>query len=291
MKKAVTILIALFIAGCAGPQSKMTARKFVGPEIDPSGTAQYLLTDPPVFFELIGKGRPVLLIHGAHRRGTVFTGLVKDLSDTYYLIVPDLPGHGLSGGKDYSNRSAVTQIIKVLNSLKIKQADLVGHDLGGQVAQALAAKYPERFTRLVLIQSASPPGLIDSLFSLIPFMNTPVKETYLQKDLAGHEDEKVRDLIKESYRYTREPAVEETEAEVKKFESAKLLKSISQKTLILVGKQDDGVNKAHARFLDREIPDSEIVEIPGGFRSRILHEDAKETAAEIERFLNDKSAA
>ena len=142
----------------------------MGARIDSNGTAQYLLTNPPIYFELVGKGKPLLLLHSSYASGVIFSNLAKELKVTHRLIIPDLPGHGLSGGKYYLNQLAEKQILEILDSLGIKKTDMLGISLGANLALSLANKYPNRFNKIVLIQSIQPKSPTEKLFSLIPLM-------------------------------------------------------------------------------------------------------------------------
>ena len=138
----------------------------MGARIDSEGTAQYLLTNPPVYFELIGKGKPLLLLHSSYASGIIFSNLAKELKVGHRIIIPDLPGHGLSGGKHYSNQLAGEQILEILDSLGIAKTDILGISLGANLALSLAGKYPNRFNKIVLIQSIQPKSPLEKLFTL-----------------------------------------------------------------------------------------------------------------------------
>jgi len=80
--------------------------------------------------------------------------LVKD--DT--VIVPDLRGMGLSAHPDtgYTKKNQAVDIAGVMDALKVQAADLVTHDIGNMVGYALAAQYPARITRWVVIDAPLP---------------------------------------------------------------------------------------------------------------------------------------
>lgn len=260
----------------------MTSREFMGPQINPSGTAQYLLANPPIYFEVIGKGKPVVLLHGAHTRGTIFADLVKEFAESYQLIIPDLPGHGFSGGSSYSHELANGQIIKILDALKLKKVDVVGYSLGAQTAQELIAEYPDRFQKVVLIQPFPPQAPFEAIFSFIPFMAASPLESTMNKDLARHKKEEIRSHIKDSYRYARYPAVDDTIQAMKAFEGKKFPIEAEREILILGGSQD---SLTKLKKLNQKIPNSILIEIPEGYRSNLLYEKSSETAEIIKNFL------
>jgi pimeloyl-ACP methyl ester carboxylesterase len=80
--------------------------------------------------------------------------LVKD----HTVIVPDLRGMGLSTHPDsgYTKKNQAVDIAGVMDALKVQKADLVTHDIGNMVGYALAAQYPARITRWVVIDAPLP---------------------------------------------------------------------------------------------------------------------------------------
>ena len=105
-----------------------------------------------------GSGPAVVLVHGYADTGDMWVPLAKDLARDHTVIVPDLRGLGLSskpsGG--YDKKTQAGDIAGVLDALKIKQADVVAHDIGNMVTFAFAAQYPQRANRIVLIDAPIP---------------------------------------------------------------------------------------------------------------------------------------
>ena len=71
------------------------------------------------------------------------------------MLVPDLPGHGLSARPDasYELRWYAHVMARWLDAAGVERADVVGHSFGGGVAQMMLLECPERFRRLVLVSS------------------------------------------------------------------------------------------------------------------------------------------
>jgi pimeloyl-ACP methyl ester carboxylesterase len=84
--------------------------------------------------------------------------LAAKLSSDHTVIVPDLRGMGLSGHPEtgYSKKNQAADIVGIMDTLKIPNADLVTHDIGDMVGYALAAQYPDRITRWVVIDAPIP---------------------------------------------------------------------------------------------------------------------------------------
>src|SRR5437588_1308391 len=111
-----------------------------------------------LYVRIGGKGPAVVLLHGFGDTGDMWAPLAADLVKDHTVIVPDLRGMGLSAHPDtgYTKKNQATDIAGVMDALKVKKADLVTHDIGNMVGYALAAQYPARITRWVVIDAPLP---------------------------------------------------------------------------------------------------------------------------------------
>jgi pimeloyl-ACP methyl ester carboxylesterase len=105
-----------------------------------------------------GQGPAVLLLHGFGDTGDMWAPLAALLVKDHTVIVPDLRGMGLSAHPDmgYTKKNQAVDIAGVLDALKIEKADLVTHDIGNMVGYAVAAQYPARITRWVVMDAPLP---------------------------------------------------------------------------------------------------------------------------------------
>jgi pimeloyl-ACP methyl ester carboxylesterase len=105
-----------------------------------------------------GKGPAVVLLHGFGDTGDMWAPLAAELVKDHTVIVPDLRGMGLSTHPDsgYTKRNQAVDIAGVMDALQVQKADLVTHDIGNMVGYALAAQYPARITRWVVIDAPLP---------------------------------------------------------------------------------------------------------------------------------------
>jgi pimeloyl-ACP methyl ester carboxylesterase len=105
-----------------------------------------------------GKGPAVVLLHGFGDSGDMWAPLAAELIKVHTVIVPDLRGMGLSMHPDsgYTKKNQAVDIAGVMDALKVQKADLVTHDIGNMVGYALAAQYPARITRWVVIDAPLP---------------------------------------------------------------------------------------------------------------------------------------
>jgi 3-oxoadipate enol-lactonase len=108
-----------------------------------------------VFFEDIGTGPPVVLGHSFLCSGKMWREQVPALVGRFRVINPDLRGHGRSGeaNRPFSLYDAVSDVVAVLNRLRIERAVWCGLSVGGMVALRAALTCPERVSGLILLDT------------------------------------------------------------------------------------------------------------------------------------------
>jgi len=115
-------------------------------------------------------GRPLFLVHG-------FTGARHDFDDHlaaladagWHVVAPDQRGHGASdkpdGELDYSLDVFASDLLALADALGWERFSLLGHSMGGMVAQTVALRAPERLDALVLMDTCHGPVQIDPVLA------------------------------------------------------------------------------------------------------------------------------
>jgi pimeloyl-ACP methyl ester carboxylesterase len=105
-------------------------------------------------------GEPLLALHGWLDNAATFDGLAPRLADRARVVAVDLPGHGLSehraAGELYHHVDWVLDVARIAVALGWTQFGLLGHSMGAGVASLFAGTFPERVTRLVLLEGLGP---------------------------------------------------------------------------------------------------------------------------------------
>ncbi|KEQ18834.1 alpha/beta fold hydrolase [Endozoicomonas numazuensis] len=117
--------------------------------------------EPPLYYELSGKGRPLIMVSGLNGNASFWRAQSQTFSGTQQVIVYDQRGAGqsLMGRGGASIKRMTMDLLGLMDSLDIEVADILGHSLGGAIAQTLALANPDRVKRLVLSSTWSRPDL------------------------------------------------------------------------------------------------------------------------------------
>ncbi|WP_368013256.1 2-succinyl-6-hydroxy-2,4-cyclohexadiene-1-carboxylate synthase [Laspinema palackyanum] len=101
----------------------------------------------------------ILFLHGFMGRSDNFSEVIQHLSDKFYCVTVDLPGHGrtriVGGDECYQMPKTAQGLMELLDELGIFRCYLLGYSMGGRLALYLTLHFPERFEKVIL-ESASP---------------------------------------------------------------------------------------------------------------------------------------
>lgn len=119
------------------------------------------------YADLAGTKRPVVLVHGAGVDHTMYRDQALALHTAGHRVIAlDLRGHGESTLDDdaaFTADDTLADLVALLEHLQLEQPLLVGHSLGGNLAQALARQHPQLVGRLAVIDSTWNTGPLNRL--------------------------------------------------------------------------------------------------------------------------------
>ena len=109
-----------------------------------------------LFFRTYGTtGKTVILLHGMLGMSDNLVPFARKLSKRFKVFVPDLRNHGNSPhSKNHSYRNMSEDIYKFSETHNIANAIIIGHSMGGKVAMQYAEDYPERVSKLIVMDIA-----------------------------------------------------------------------------------------------------------------------------------------
>jgi pimeloyl-ACP methyl ester carboxylesterase len=105
-----------------------------------------------------GAGVPVIFVHGFPTSSHLWSDVVPLMPSGHRLVVIDLLGYGRSDRPErrpVDVRSHAERVVELLDELRIRRACIVGHGIGGGIAQSVAIRHPDRVSHLCLIDSVA----------------------------------------------------------------------------------------------------------------------------------------
>jgi 2-succinyl-6-hydroxy-2,4-cyclohexadiene-1-carboxylate synthase len=107
-----------------------------------------------IHYQVFGNEHPetLVLIHGLDSAGATFDNITEPLSKKYRVIIYDQRGHGksIAQGESYETPVMAADLKALLDYLKIDQAHILGHSMGGRTAARFAELYPNRVKTVMI---------------------------------------------------------------------------------------------------------------------------------------------
>jgi 3-oxoadipate enol-lactonase len=232
-------------------------------------------------------GRPLLLVHGFTGAKEDFTEWLDALAELgWHAVAPDLRGHGDSSQPTdesaYSFDAFASDVLGLLDALRWERCALLGHSMGGMVAQTAITRAPARFDTLVLMDTSHrglrvDRGLVE--LGVAVARAEGIAAVMAAQDALGAEDEVLGTPANERLLATR-PGYQEFSQRKMLASSAAMyvamltaitdpdgvdrladLQAVAVPTLVLVGDQDAPFLKPSRRMADT-IPGAELVVLP-----------------------------
>jgi pimeloyl-ACP methyl ester carboxylesterase len=200
------------------------------------------LKDAIIYYEIYGSGQPLLLLHGGNQAISAFIEQIGVFSQQYMVIAVDTRGQGKS--KDFSTGALTYRLFaddmkQLLDSLKIKKANIVGWSDGGITGLIMAMKYPAYVNKLAVMGANLFPQAVKE------------KSSGVVKDLINVIKDKT-DARSNMHRRLFELVLNEPHLT---FED---IKSIKAPTLVMAG-EDDLILDGHTREIAMTIPDAQLI--------------------------------
>lgn len=244
-----------------------------------------------MYYEDSGSGLPVVFLHGFPLDRTNWQPILQRLKGQARMITPDLRGFGRSeapAGPAFMN-TYVKDIVGLLDELTIEKAVLVGHSMGGYVALAFARLFPERLLGLGLVATQALPDAPDrkearyDSAKAVASQGAVFAANSLPQKYSGNPDiqEQVRQII---LRTAPNGIIAALMGMAEREDSTPFLKDIGVPSLVVAGSADMLIPAKVSQEMAVALPDTEYVEIPGGYHMLML-EHPDEVAAAVSRLL------
>ena len=109
------------------------------------------------YYEIYGEGVPMLLIGGLASDSQSWQGVIDGLMKDFKIIVFDNRGVGRTKCPEgsFDVKTMAEDAVMLLDSLGIEKANILGHSMGGYIAQEIAIAHPGRVDKLILESTAA----------------------------------------------------------------------------------------------------------------------------------------
>lgn len=221
----------------------------------------------------VGSGGPVVVLHGWGGRIESMDPVIRCLAPRFRVVALDLPGFGASPLPQavWGTPEFASFVRDALAELDVRTASFVGHSFGAKVSLYIAATYRSQVDKLVLMGS---PGLRGAPTLKARLKRTASKTARVVGKL-GAPGRAVRDAAYEklaSTDYRDAGVLRPILVKVVNEDLSGLLPAIKASTLLVWGSGDDAVPLAHARRMEKLIPDAGLVVLEGAGHFAYLDE-------------------
>jgi pimeloyl-ACP methyl ester carboxylesterase len=224
---------------------------------------------PEAHVEIVGTGEPLLILHGWGSGGDLMMPIADRLEDRHRCYVVDFPGHGGTAEPEepWSVEDFADWTKMLMDRLGIERADVIGHSHGGRVAITLAADYPERVHRLVLVASAGirSPRTFASWLRVrrFKFVRRLAHASILPSSWRVGMNDWVGRQGSDDYR-AASGVMRSTLVRLVNSDAGEQLRRVAASTLLVWGDKDDQTPIEQGRVMQGLLKDSGLVVLEGG---------------------------
>ncbi len=241
-------------------------------------------------------GPAIVFVHGAGGTQEGWRLQLRHVGSRWHALAVDLPGHGESQGNGYRTIGEYRDFVRdLLAALRIERTVLVGHSMGGGIAQSFALTYPDRLAGLVLVGTGARlrvhPDILAAvrrgdmaragqLISGWAYSQTAMPATVAQGA--------------EAFARNRATVLEGDFLACDAFDVMREVAAIRIPTLVVCGEDDRLTPVKYARFLQQEIPSAVLAVVPGAGHMVMLErpvEFNRLLTAFLERHLDSTARA
>ncbi len=216
-----------------------------------------------------GSGEPLVFIHGLGGNADSWRPQIEALANHCRVLAMDLRGHGQSGWRmdePITIRAFAEDAIALIDSLGIDKAHLCGHSMGGMIALEIFVRRPHKIKSLILADTSAffpPPQTRGELLEHFDRLELPVWSSLmasrvLRRGASQEQQQEVAQMLAATPRALYRQGLLATFDGDYRW----VLPLIDLPTLILVGEEDRATPIGYARYLQVNIRDSLLQEIP-----------------------------
>lgn len=120
-----------------------------------------------IYFQLVGRGRPLLFVHGSGADHTLWGNQFQALKDDHTVAALDLNGHGRSQTREGDGLKVYTEDVQAVMEALKEPVFLLGHSLGGAIVLNVALQRPKNLRAIGLIGTGAKLRVHPQILSLV----------------------------------------------------------------------------------------------------------------------------
>ena len=206
----------------------------------------------------------VLLIHGAGGSRLNWPPALRRLPGVA-VYVPDLPGHGRSEGPGRRSVAAYADVIEgLLAQVEAQEVVVVGHSLGGAIAQTLALRGLPRLAGLVLLATGARLPVSERILESPPEAFPEIVDFMVKYGWAPQTPAEMKDLARDFLMQNNPATLQGDFVACDRFDIRGELGQIRVPTLVIGGTADRMTPLKFSAYLADQIPEARLVTVEGG---------------------------
>ena len=286
MKKIIVFLVCVIF--CSGVFAQKPLRHFMQSKDEQINTIPYgnnplaghyvQSKDAKIYYEVYGKGQPLVLLHGGLFGSTVeMARIIDSLSVRFQVIAVSTRGHGKSeiGTEPLTLEQRANDVLAVIREVTSEKVTLLGFSDGGFTAYKFGSMYPDKVKKMIVIGAGILyPGLRDFSFNFNQAMEMDTEFWAQQRDLMP-EPNRLKEVFQQIATCYSQLTV-----------GAELLGAIQCPVLVMAGDRDEGNSVQNILNAALLIPNHQLAIIPNaGHPAFIVNFNA--TWASIAPFIKE----
>jgi pimeloyl-ACP methyl ester carboxylesterase len=269
----LVVLLGISATALAEPQWEKLPPTPTLPKAEHSGYAP--VNGIKIWYAEFGQGEPVILLHGGLANSNYWGDQVPVLAKHYRVIVMDSRGHGRSTRNEqpYGYDLMASDVIALMDYLKIEKAAIVGWSDGAILGLDIAINHPERLTKLFAFAANSDPSGVKDIAQSAVFNAYIARAEKEYEKLSATPNEYKSFLDQISKMWATQPNW-----------TADQLKSIKVPTWVVDADHDEAIKRENTLFMADNIPGAGLL-----LQAQVSHfsflQDPQQFNADVLHFL------
>jgi pimeloyl-ACP methyl ester carboxylesterase len=252
---AVLAALVFLVSGATAAEPRWRTLPAPAPLPKPAASGYVAHDGARIYYASFGAGSPVILLHGGLASGRYWGNQVRPLTADHHLVILiDSRGHGRStrDGRPYTYELMASDVVAVMDALKIRRAAVAGWSDGAIIGLVMALRDPDRVTRIFAFAANMDPSGVKPDTTTNPTFARFIAQAAVSYAAISPTPNGFADFHAAINRmWDTEP----------NYIAAELAR-ITVPVAIVDGDHDEAIKRAHTEYLARSIPGARLIILP-----------------------------